>query len=147
MTLVSEAMNRSLIAVSPEASAAEAVAVIRSTGAEHVLVMDEQTLVGILCACDLRGARPDEAVCDRMTVPALTVRPDVDVEEAAATMCECGVGCLPVALGGLILGTVSEAEMARAGVHGPRPRCHHPHRRARRPGTERAARNAAGRAR
>jgi acetoin utilization protein AcuB len=132
MTLVSEAMNRSVVAVAPESSTAEAVALIRRTGAEHVLVFDEQTLVGILCACDLRGARPEEAVCDRMTVPVLTVRPDVDVEEAAATMFECGVGCLPVAVGGLILGTVSEAEMVRAGVHGPLPRCHHPHRGARR---------------
>lgn len=132
MTLVSEAMNRSVVAVAPESSTAEAVTLIRRTGAEHVLVLDEQILVGILCACDLRGARPEEAVCDRMTVPVLTVRPDVDVEEAAATMRACDVGCLPVAVGGLILGTVSEAEMVRAGVHGPRPRCHHPHRRARR---------------
>lgn len=132
MTLVAEAMNRSLVAVTPESSTAEAVALIRRTGAEHVLVMDEQILVGILCACDLRGARAGEAVGDRMTVPVLTVRPDVDVEEAAATMCASGVGCLPVAVGGLILGTVSEAEMTRAGVQGARPRCHHPHRRARR---------------
>lgn len=132
MTLVSEAMNRSLVTVTPESSMADAVALVRRTGAEHVLVMDEQNLVGILCACDLRGAPPEVPVCDRMTVPVLTVRPDAAVEEAAATMCACGVGCLPVAVGGLILGTVSEFEIARAGVHEPRPRCQHTHRRAKR---------------
>ncbi len=129
MTLVSEAMNRSVVTVMPDARMADAVALVRRTGAEHVLVVEDENLVGILCACDLRGAPPEEPVCDRMTVPVLTVRPDAPVEEAAETMRECGVGCLPVAVGGLILGTVSEAEIAHAGVRGPRPRCHHPHRR------------------
>jgi acetoin utilization protein AcuB len=128
MTLVSEAMNRSLVTVTPDSRLADAVALVRRTGAEHVLVMEDQNLVGILCACDLRGAPPEEQVCDRMTVPVLTVRPDAVVEEAAATMRDCGVGCLPVAVGGLILGTVSEAEIAHAGVHAPRPRCQHTHR-------------------
>ena len=129
MTLVAEAMNRSLVTVTPETSMADALALVRRTGAEHVLVLDEETLVGILCACDLRGARPEEPVSDRMSLPVLTVRPDSEVAEAAATMSACGVGCLPVAVGGLILGTVSEAEIARAGVRGPRPRCEHAHRR------------------
>ncbi len=132
MTLVSEAMNRSVVTVAPESSLADALALVRRTGAEHVLVMEAGNLVGILCACDLRGACPDAEVCEHMTVPVLTVRPDVEMEEAAATMSACGVGCLPVALGGLILGTVSEAEITRAGVHGPHPRCQHVHHRARR---------------
>lgn len=132
MTLVSEAMNRSLVSVGPDAPVAVALALVRRTGAEHVLVLDEQHLVGVLCACDLRGARPDEPVSDRMSVPVVTVRPDVDVADAAATMSDCGVGCLPVAVGALILGTVSEAEIARAGVRGPRPHCQHVHRRAKR---------------
>jgi len=130
MTLVSEAMNRSLVTVPPDAPMADAVALVRRTGAEHVLVMEAENLVGILCACDLRGAPGDEQVCDRMTVPVLTIRPEAPVEEAAETMSECGVGCLPVAVGGLVLGTVSDAEIARAGVRGSRPHCHHAHRRA-----------------
>jgi acetoin utilization protein AcuB len=133
MTLVAEAMNRSVVSVAPDASLGEARALVRRTGAEHVLVMDEDTLVGILCACDLRGAREDDAVCERMSVPVLTVRPDAPLEAAAMTMQECGVGCLPVALGGLILGTMSEAEFARVGVERPRPHCDHEHRRRRRP--------------
>ncbi len=132
MTLVSQAMNRSVVTVTPEAPLAVAVALVRRTGAEHVLVMEAGNLVGILCACDLRGAGPEAQVCAHMTVPVLTVRPDAEVEEAAETMTSCGVGCLPVAVGGLILGTVSEAEIARAGVREPRPRCQHAHRRGKR---------------
>jgi CBS domain-containing protein len=129
MTLVSEAMNRSVIAVEPEATLAEATELVRSSGAEHVLVMDEGTLVGILCAADLRGAAEDDAVRARMSVPALTVRPDALLEVAALTMSEVGAGCLPVTVGGLILGTVSGEELSRAGVAEPRPRCGHEHRR------------------
>jgi acetoin utilization protein AcuB len=95
-------------------------------------VLEEENLVGILCACDLRGARPEEPVGERMTMPVVTVRPDADVEEAAATMCERRVGCLPVTCGGLLLGTVSDLELSRAGVRDLHPCCQHVHRRARR---------------
>lgn len=129
MALVSESMNRRLVTVSPGASIAEAVSVVQRTGAEHVLVTDEGTLVGILCATELRDGRLDDRVCDRMTRPAATVRPDVPLEDAAATLVACSTGCLAVAVGGLILGTLSEAELRQAGVAAPRPHCRHAHRR------------------
>ncbi len=127
--LVSEAMNRSLVTVPPYATMADAIALVRRTGAEHVLVMEEQTLVGILCASELRGAAPQGRVADCMNAPVKTVRPDVRVEEAAVTLCSYRVGCLPVAVGGLIIGTLSEAELKSAGVEQPRPRCQRTHRR------------------
>lgn len=131
MTLVADAMNRSIVTVSPDACVSDAAALVRRTGAEHLLVVDEETLVGILCACDLCEDE-GERVFDHMTVPVLTVRPDADVEEAARTMDECELGCLPVTVGGLVLGTLGEAELARAGVPA-RVHCHHQHRRSRRP--------------
>jgi acetoin utilization protein AcuB len=123
MTLVSEAMNRAVVAVPPEASAAEAADVARRAGSEHLLVVDGETLVGILCTCDLAGAEPDESVADRMSLPVLTIRPDATVEDAALTMLELDVGCLPVACGGLLLGTLSDDELERIGVVRTRP--HH----------------------
>ncbi len=99
MALVSESMNRSLAMVSPDASMAEAARVVQRTGAEHVLVVDEETLVGILCACELRGAPPDGRVSERMSGTVATVRPDVGLEEAAAQLVSSILGCLPVALG------------------------------------------------
>lgn len=114
MTLVSDVMNRSLVAVRPDASMAEAAGLVRRTGAEHVLVVDEQFLVGILCARDVRGARPEERVASNMRAAVSTVRPDIGVDEAAVTLVSSGVGCLAVAVGGLLLGTVSEAELRDA---------------------------------
>ena len=126
MTLVSDAMNRSPLVVPADASIATAAALADATGEAHLLVMDEDNLVGILCGCDLRAAGPEERVWERMSLPVITIRPDASLEDAAATLCECGVGCLPVALGGLVLGSVSGEELARAGMPGllPHRRCH-----------------------
>ena len=122
--LVSEAMNRAVVTVEPDDLVHAAAILARATGAEHLLVVDEGTLVGILCACDLRAAAPGERVSDRMTVPVVTVRPDTTLEEVAETIEECAVGCVPVAVGGLILGTVSNEELARCGMAPPHPHRH-----------------------
>ncbi len=127
MTLVSEAMNRAVVTVAPDALVRDATAVARRTGADHLVVLDGEDLVGILCTCDLAASRPEEFVHECMTIPVLTVRPDASLDDAAATLADCDVGCLPVALGGLLLGTVSDAELERAGVRGcaARRHCHH----------------------
>ena len=44
MTLVSHAMNRSLVTVAPDAPVSDALALVRRTGAEHVLVMEDQEM-------------------------------------------------------------------------------------------------------
>ncbi len=132
--LVSDAMNRAVVTVEPDLGIELAVELARSTGAEHLLVVDEQTLVGILCACDLREAHAGDHVSDCMSVPVVPVRPDTPIEEVVETMDECALGCVPVALGGLILGTVSDDELVRAGMSAPRPHrhCHGHHVRRRR---------------
>jgi acetoin utilization protein AcuB len=132
---VSEVMNRTVVTVEPDASIEVAVALVRRTGAEHILVLDEETLVGILCSCDLRGAEVSERVADRMSLPVMTLRPDVAVEEALTTLRECAVGCLPVTVGGLILGTIGEPELLACGLSVPH--VHH-HGRRSRPRTPRA---------
>lgn len=114
--MVSEAMNRAVVTIEPDDTVQAAVEIARATGAEHLLVLDEQTLVGILCTCDLRAASPGETVSDCMSLPVVTVRPDTPLEDVVLTMEECAVGCVPVALGGLILGTVSDDELVRHGL-------------------------------
>lgn len=125
-TLVSDAMNRSPVVVPSDASIATATAIADAAGAAHLLVFEQENLVGILCGCDLSAADPAEPVWERMSLPVITIRPDATLEDAAITLCDCGVGCLPVALGGLVLGTVSADDLARAGVPAllPHRRCH-----------------------
>jgi acetoin utilization protein AcuB len=62
-------------------------------------------------------------VADCMTIPVLTVRPDANLEEAATTMHECGVGCLPVVVGGLVLGLIEEGGAPHHG-RGAHAACH-----------------------
>jgi len=127
MTLVSEAMDRAPATIGADAPASQASVVAREAGADHLLVVDEGALVGVLCGCDLDAVTPGEPVWERMTVPVLTVRPDASVEEAALTMSDCRVGCLPVVIGGLVMGIVTGDDLRRAGASVPedRRRCHH----------------------
>jgi acetoin utilization protein AcuB len=124
MTLVSDAMSRAFTTVAADATVREASALARAAGAGHLLVMDADNLVGVVCCdCDLTGAGPDDAVADRMTVPVFTVRPDATLEEAALTMRDCRVGCLPVASGGLLLGVLTGDALDRVPGNRPRSRC------------------------
>ena len=126
MTLVSDVMDRNPRFVSPDADLAAAADLLEGTDADHLLVLDDGNLVGILCRCDVEDVDAAERVADRMTVPVMTVRPDATLDDVALTMCDCGLGCVPVAVGGLVLGTVSSAELAREGLEPPPHRaCHH----------------------
>lgn len=121
--LVSEAMARRPTSIGPDADMGDARRLAESSGTRHLLVLDQGTLVGILCLCDLRETAG--TVADHMSVPVLTIRADATIEDAADTMREFDVGCLPVVMGGLILGTVTEEEVSRAGSRGRRrvPHC------------------------
>lgn len=120
MRLVSEVMNRFPLAVEPECTVGEARERARAAGASHVLVVEQDVVIGMLCrACDLAHAEGGERVCERMTVPVVMVRPDATLEEAAELMSGYDVHCLPVALGGLLLGTVDGEVLGyRATAHG-----------------------------
>ena len=121
--LVSEAMVRHPTSIGPDADMGEAKHLAEASGTRHLVVLDQGTLVGILCLCDLREVAG--TVADHMSVPVLTIRADATLEDAADTMREFDVGCLPVVMGGLILGTVTDEEISRAGLGGPRrvPHC------------------------
>lgn len=134
--MVAEAMTTAVVRVAPGTSAGAARRLARASGAHHLLVIDEGTLAGILCRCDLDEADASSEVSDCMSVPVMTIRPDASLAAAVATMDDFEVGCLPVVAGRLVLGMLSEEDLARAGVAAPRAagrcRCH---RRTRLPGS------------
>jgi acetoin utilization protein AcuB len=117
--LVSDAMSRAVVTVAPDEETGEARRLAEATGAHHILVLDSGNLIGILCLCDLEDSEPTTAVSEYMSVPVLTIRADASLAEAAESMRECGVGCLPVVMGGLILGMLSDAELSVAGLPPP----------------------------
>lgn len=135
MKLVADAMNRSVVVVDRGLPLREAAGVMRRTGVEHLLVLDGDDVVGLLCGCAFRGAGLDGIVSDRMERVLPALRPDARIDDAATAVAATEGGCLPVAVGGLLLGTLGEVELDAVGVELPAParRAPHRHRRGRRP--------------
>ena len=109
---VVKVMNRSLVGVSPSTRADEAVAVAVASGVDHLLVLDCDDLVGVTSVGALHqaGTRATVGECMRPGVPTVSVSASID--EAAEIMRRSDSSCLPVVAGGLILGTVTRAQLA-----------------------------------
>lgn len=134
--LVRDSMTRQVVAVGPETTAAEALALCREYGIRHLPVLDGGRLVGLISDRDLRSATPAlgdpsraEAfqrirVGDEMAREVTTARPEEPIEYAAAAMYEKKIGCLPVVEGDELVGIVTSSDVMRAfvrllGAHEP----------------------------
>ena len=82
-------------------------------------------MVGIVCTCDLRGAREDEPLGRRMRSPVVTTTANTHSSEALALMRRHDVGALPVLYHGFLIGIVTTGDLirARACPEGERPAC------------------------
>ena len=95
----------------------------------HLPVLEAGQVVGVVSQRDLfrtaLGAalafgisRPQELtrsleIRDVMSQPVVTVEPNALVQEAARTMAERKIGCLPVVEGGKLVGILTENDMMR----------------------------------
>jgi CBS domain-containing membrane protein len=95
----------------------------------HLPVLDAGSVVGVVSQRDLfRSAlgaalafgirRPQELmrsleIRDVMSTPAVTVEAGALVQEAARTMAEKKIGCLPVVKGGRLVGILTESDVLR----------------------------------
>jgi acetoin utilization protein AcuB len=136
MLLVEDSMTREVVTLSPEATAAEALALCRETRIRHLPVLEEGRLVGIVSDRDLRSAAPAlgdpgraEAlgkirVSDVMARDVMSARPGDPIEEAAHAMRERKIGCLPVLDGDELVGIITSSDVMEAlvqlmGAHEP----------------------------
>src|SRR5215216_5259307 len=104
MLLVRDSMTRDVVTLSPQTTAAEALALCREKGIRHLPVMEEGRLVGMVSDRDLRSATPaleDPARAEAlkkirvrgvMVRDVLAAHPEDPIEEAANTMRERKVG-------------------------------------------------------
>jgi len=95
----------------------------------HLPVLDAGSVVGVVSQRDLFRAalgaalafgirRPQELmrsleIRDVMSTPAVTVEPGALVQEAARTMAEKKIGCLPVVESGRLVGILTENDVLR----------------------------------
>jgi acetoin utilization protein AcuB len=136
MLLVRDSMSREIVTLSPDETAATALAVCRERRIRHLPVLTEGRLVGIVSDRDLRSSTPalgDPAraaalqgvlVRDAMVRDVVTVLADDPIEQAANTMRERKIGCLPVLDGEDLVGIVTASDVMDAlvflvGAHEP----------------------------
>ena len=129
MLLVRDSMTREVVALSPQTTAAEALALCRERRIRHLPVLEGGQLVGIVSDRDLRSAAPalgdpERAsalerirLSDVMTRDVITAHPDDPVEEAANRMRERRIGCLPVVEDGELVGILTSSDVMEALVY------------------------------
>jgi acetoin utilization protein AcuB len=129
MLLVRDSMTREVVTISPQTTAAEALALCREKGIRHLPVMEEGTLVGMVSDRDLRSATPalgDPARAEAlqnirvrgvMVRDVLTAHPEDPIEQAANTMREKKIGCLPVLEAGELVGILTSSDVMEALVY------------------------------
>ncbi|MDQ5829762.1 MAG: CBS and ACT domain-containing protein [Actinomycetota bacterium] len=129
MLLVRDSMTREVVTISPQTTAAEALALCREKGIRHLPVMEEGGLVGLVSDRDLRSATPtlgDPARAEAlqkirvwgvMLRDVLTAHPEDPIEQAANTMREKKIGCLPVLEAGELAGILTSSDVMEALVY------------------------------
>jgi|SRR4051812_8153271 CBS domain-containing protein len=118
---VAEVMGTELYTLTPDTVVASAQRLASDNDVEHLLVLDNGTLAGIICKDDLRQASRDALVGECMSSPVLCIGPETTLDEAAQIMVEHDVSCLPVVTGAFLVGIVTRAALATAGLGEPMP--------------------------
>ena len=108
-------------AVSPDAPVLEAVRMMAANHVGALLVMTNDTLLGIISERDyarkvvlLGRASSDTPIRDIMSAPVHTVAPDCSVHDAMQIMTERRVRHLPVVAAGRVQGVVSIGDLVKS---------------------------------
>ncbi len=121
--LVKDIMRSPAVAIAPETRLEDAYRTMREKGIRHLPVVESGRLVGVVTDRDLRlatsslapspfppGSRVDE-VMSRTPLTADRLDP---VEDAARTMRERKIGCLPVVANGTLVGIITGLDLLDA---------------------------------
>jgi acetoin utilization protein AcuB len=124
---VGERMSRPVIAVSPEDSINDVLAMFRKEHIRRAPVMKDGKLVGIVSERDLLNASPSSAttlsiwemnyliskvkVKNVMTKKVITVDKDTPIEEAARIMADKKIGGVPVTSQEKVVGMITETDL------------------------------------
>lgn len=129
MLQVRDSMAREVTTLSPGDTAGDALALCRERRIRHLPVLEDGSLVGIVSDRDLRSATPvfgDQAraaalsevrVGDVMAREVVTAGPDDPIDEAANTMRERCINCLPVLEGDQLVGIVTSSDVMESLVY------------------------------
>ena len=118
---IEDLMIRSVITMSPDASAYEAVKISNKNKIGCLVVVDNSQIVGILTERDLlervleKCRNPKETkISEIMTRHVVMGKPDMELSEATRIMFENNVKKLPIIDGNRLVGIVTLTDIARA---------------------------------
>lgn len=120
--LVRDWMTAHVIAVTREATAAEAFRLMRERHVRHLPVVEFGHLLGVISLGDLREVQAPGGTdtADHVRAHALmqaavvVTHPEESLVTAAKRMLEHRVGCLPVVVDGKVAGMLTETDVLRA---------------------------------
>jgi CBS domain-containing protein len=126
---VEEWMSMPPIVISPTTTLAAAQSLMEQHHVHHLPVVQEDRLIGIVTAGDLRAAQPFKAsalstdawlaslngttIAECMTHNPLTIAADTPVLEAARQMLAHNIGGLPVVKGTRVVGMITRTDLLR----------------------------------
>src|SRR4029078_12251803 len=113
-----EVMGTELYTLTPDTVVASARRLAFDNGIDHLLVLENGTLAGIVCKDDLRFAARNALGSEGMSSPGPCSAPDTTWREAAQIMIEQNVSCLPVVTGTFLVGMVTRDALATARLGG-----------------------------
>jgi acetoin utilization protein AcuB len=126
---VADVMTPEPITIESVSSLDRALELMDRRDIRHLPVLEDGRLAGILSDRDVLEATgwrmhghgdPDGQVRAHMRMPVETVKPTVDVNQAAVLMSRARVGCAPVVDGHDLVGIVTETDLMRAFARGRR---------------------------
>lgn len=115
---VVELMSRSPVIIDANETVEAACRFAEERDVHHLLVVDAAELVGVVCQCDLTDSMPGTRVGRHMRSPVIWTSETDTLEQAASTMLQCGVGCLPVLdeRDGRLSGVLTRRDLRHAGI-------------------------------
>ncbi len=127
---VSEIMTRELVTVAPDDSVEEAVKLLQRRGIRHLLVLEQNKLVGIVSDRDIKRTLDPRktrkkimgvgglyflleplVVREIMTRDPVTITPATEIRQAAWIMVQRRFGALPVVDQGRVVGILTETDV------------------------------------
>lgn len=127
MRVIADHMSRHLLTVSADELLADAAKRMATRGVGAILVLEGESLAGILTERDLlkavaAGLKQDARVADWMTKHPETIDASDSTEHAAALMIHGGFRHLPVLDGGKVAGILSIRDLMRVALEDSSPR-------------------------
>ncbi len=127
---VSDWMTRKVSTIQPEESVSDAIRIMKEKGVKHLPVVKAERLKGIVSDRDIKEFSPSKAttldvyelhyllakarVKEIMKTKVITATPDMAVEEAAKSMYDFNIGCLPVLQDEKVVGIITDKDIFRA---------------------------------